>query len=1032
MKKILLPILTLASLLFVSCQMEEPGSGKLTGEVDFSITAEIPNGIMTYTPAGTGSHNGGAVLLDPEEYTLRYTLEVYEKDGTLAYEATENAENGTFNGVTFDVRLLAKTYDLVFWADFVKKEGNVEFYNVADLKNITYQNGITVQDLTTDAADAYYGTKEVNLAESNQTLQVTLRRPFGKIRLLATDNPQNQVADELKVPASAIIEFTDTKVPAVFNALSGEASGEMEITGYTFEARYDETEVSDAPCNAYLLGQTYFFESPSSTSYKMKVTVNNEGGQIGYRELSGIPVNENKLTTVIGNFYTNEGSIDVIVEDGFTNGEETWNEEGAKYVGTVEEVIAALENGKSIILLNDIQIPENTSISISSGIVSSIDLNGHKLYTTNSEGVQFQEMFEVVGTLNISNGTVQFEYTSENMGWNGGTAVFNVHGGGILNMEDVVVNDLGGTDMSFCVHLNNWGDVTLNADNCEFNTPYCGVRVFNSGPDMNNVNITNSKLTGASRAFWVHNYIGDISNATEEEIKNRLNIDLYNNNNSFVLTGTAKSPIRYGFQSPVFFDEKGERVMDVWGGDSENPVIDDEAQTVTVNSSAQLAGLAKMVNGNTKDFSGYTITLNADIDLAGLPWTPIGNGNRGDADASHFSGVFDGNGHTIRNINAKDERGDNYGAGLFSIVKDATVKNLNVEGGSVEAVDFAAAVVGIAFGNTTIENCHVKGVSVKTDDVAAGIVARAYGTDVTVKGCTNASDIYAAKKAGGIAGIASNNCRTVIENCTNSGSVKAPSDGVGGILGYAGPAENRIVNCRNTASVGASDNKYAGGIVGYQASTDPDKGLVFENCINEGTVTGTNAGGIYGIPGSSQPVTITGSVNNGAVNGTTSAGGIAARAGSGKIENCTNTANVTAAADNKGVAGGIAGNLGEARIISCKGGDASAVISAQYAGRLVGHVSNKPYKPEDVLAELQIDDSNGDCYEGYLTIGTMGLYTSWANINITSGTLHGKPLIEGEASGYIKIHEGASWDAYPGQTGTWKCAPTDNNVWTKL
>ena len=61
MKKILLPILTLGGLLFAaSCQMDEPDAGTLTGEVDFSITAGIPSGITTYTPAESGSHNGGS------------------------------------------------------------------------------------------------------------------------------------------------------------------------------------------------------------------------------------------------------------------------------------------------------------------------------------------------------------------------------------------------------------------------------------------------------------------------------------------------------------------------------------------------------------------------------------------------------------------------------------------------------------------------------------------------------------------------------------------------------------------------------------------------------------------------------------------------------------------------------------------------------------------------------------------------------------------------------------------------------------
>lgn len=302
--------------------------------------------------------------------------------------------------------------------------------------------------------------------------------------------------------------------------------------------------------------------------------------------------------------------------------------------------------------------------------------------------------------------------------------------------------------------------------------------------------------------------------------------------------------------------------------------------------------------------------------LANIPWIAHWKRRRGSDGCSSFSGMFDGNGHTIRNINVTEDR-DNYGAGLFSVVKGGTVKNITVEGGSIKAFDYGAAVVGIILGESTVENCHARNVEISSGDAAAGIVARAYGTNNTITGCTNSCNITTAKKAGGIVGIASNGGATKIENCSNSGTVYASDAGAAGILGYAGPATNSIINSSNTGTIGRITDKYAGGIVGYQASTDETAGLIIEECNNSGEISAINAGGIYGIPGSSQPVHITDSKNNGDVTGIDAAGGIACRAGSGTIENCTNTANVTAATENKGVAGGIAGNLGEAKIINC-------------------------------------------------------------------------------------------------------------------
>ena len=311
--------------------MNEPDAGTLTGEVDFSITAGIPSGITTYSPTdGDAFSHLGGINNVTGDYVLRFILEVYDGDA-IVYEETQYLENFASPNVTFNPRLLAKEYDFVFWADFVAKPSDGAtpadlYYNTANgLTAISYTDDVTAEVLTTDLVDAYYAVEEVDLTQSSQSVQVFLTRPFGKIRLLATDNPQNQVDDDLKVPTSATIAFTDAKVPTTFNARTGEASEQtLIISDYTFTAKEETDPVVTGHTDltsAYLLGQTYFFESPSSTAYNMTVTVRNGDTQIGYRELTNIPVSANKLTTVIGNFYTNEGNIEVVVEDKFGDGE---------------------------------------------------------------------------------------------------------------------------------------------------------------------------------------------------------------------------------------------------------------------------------------------------------------------------------------------------------------------------------------------------------------------------------------------------------------------------------------------------------------------------------------------------------------------------------------------------------------------------------------------------------------------------------------------------------------------------------------
>lgn len=78
-----------------------------------------------------------------------------------------------------------------------------------------------------------------------------------------------------------------------------------------------------------------------------------------------------------------------------------------------------------------------------------------------------------------------------------------------------------------------------------------------------------------------------------------------------------------------------------WNGTTvDTSWYDDNTTEFTISDSADLAGLAKLVNAGN-NFSGKTIELGDDIDLGGKEWTPIGNST------NSFKGVFEGNKHMI-------------------------------------------------------------------------------------------------------------------------------------------------------------------------------------------------------------------------------------------------------------------------------------------------------------------------------------------------------------------------------------------------
>ena len=224
------------------------------------------------------------------------------------------------------------------------------------------------------------------------------------------------------------------------------------------------------------------------------------------------------------------------------------------FVSTAAELTAALAKGGDIILAQDIEAGDNALFTVAKGVNANIDLAGHTLSSTSSATGKNYNLFDVRGTLTIKNGTITTEHKGTNMGWSNSTNVFNVTAGGVLNLEGVTAKNLGGSDMAFVAHLNNWGEATLNVENSTLESTYIAVRAFNSGNDMNNVSIYNSTLKG-KYCFWVHNYKAAGDNAGTDAT---LNIDIFNGTNTFEYTGVA--PVLYGFNNPIYFTENGTQI----------------------------------------------------------------------------------------------------------------------------------------------------------------------------------------------------------------------------------------------------------------------------------------------------------------------------------------------------------------------------------------------------------------------------------------------------------------------------------------
>lgn len=273
-----------------------------------------------------------------------------------------------------------------------------------------------------------------------------------------------------------------------------------------------------------------------------------------------------------------------------------------------------------------------------------------------------------------------------------------------------------------------------------------------------------------------------------------------------------------------------------------------------LKSADELMGFCLLANGSidgeSKNFDGWTLSLGNSIDLENSEWKPIRS----------FAGAFDGKGYEITGLNVNYTGGDfnSKPAGMFEKL-DSTGKILSLAvSGSVKAggrINYVGGIVGTTESGSEIRFCR-SNIAVKVNAANSTTNGMAYG---------------------GVAG----KVQGAISNCLNEGTITVDKIKnkcyIGGVAGQVVGSAADL--CWNTGSVTASGtakkNTYTGGIVGYGAAT---------NCYNNGSVTGAT--------GKNKNKYVTGGIS-----------------GNGNVANSYNLGNVTGAENTTyGISSGAATN----------------------------------------------------------------------------------------------------------------------------
>ncbi len=289
----------------------------------------------------------------------------------------------------------------------------------------------------------------------------------------------------------------------------------------------------------------------------------------------------------------------------------------------------------------------------------------------------------------------------------------------------------------------------------------------------------------------------------------------------------------------------------------------------------QLQNFAQTVNAGT-NYKNVTVNLNASLDLKGIEWAPIGTA------AASFQGTFEGNGHTISNV---DIHGSGNDTGFFGVVNGAAVQNVTLDTVTISGnKENTGALIGRMIGSTIsgctvtnanfstgyssasgvlvganytgkIMNCAVSYSTLEGYQYVGGIAGTGYST---ITGCTvdNVQVSASYWKCGGVLGQWNEDSATMENNHVTNSSIIG-KDNLGGIVGFANYGNKKLINCTVTNTVigdsAQSTVEQSGGLIGsyspsktntmsIQDCTVQNLSIVAKDSINEAAAV---VGGVY-------------------------------------------------------------------------------------------------------------------------------------------------------------------------------------------
>ncbi len=275
-------------------------------------------------------------------------------------------------------------------------------------------------------------------------------------------------------------------------------------------------------------------------------------------------------------------------------------------------------------------------------------------------------------------------------------------------------------------------------------------------------------------------------------------------------------------------------------------------------------GYELMRSLNFSDIHSYALgSTNRSVWTGGNGWSPIGSCAADDS-CLFYSGIFDGNNHSISNLFISAGNAVN-GVGLFAATS-GTVQNLHLPAASVSG---GGKNVGLLAGNgrnAYFENIWVSGTAISPAADGIGTFAGDASGATLMQIVVNGSYVSGNASVGGLVG---NGERARVFRSSVSGAVLLGNASVGGLIG-AGESSRIRFSSVSDGSVSGTEN--VGGLVGAGGRTRITSSSVSGSVVfGSGNFVGTLIG-----DGSNSRISYS-SVSGGSVSGRESVGGLVGR-----------------------------------------------------------------------------------------------------------------------------------------------------------